>query len=141
MTYAEKLKDPRWQKKRLEIMGRDEFTCQICKDNSTTLHVHHKYYIYGNDPWDYEDNCFLTLCADCHESEEMQIKEYSKLLIDTFKKSEFMADDWREIAFGVKIANLAYPSFVVATLIKDLLMDKRLQDLVFDIITSKEYKL
>lgn len=141
MTYAEKLKDPRWQKKRLEIMQRDDFTCQVCKDNSTTLHIHHKFYIYGNDPWDYEDNCFLTLCADCHESEEMQIKEYSKLLIDTFKKSEFMADDWREIAFGVNYANLNYPSFVVASLVKDLLLNTKLQDIIFDLVTSKKYKL
>ncbi len=26
--YASKLKDPRWQKKRLEILQRDDFACQ-----------------------------------------------------------------------------------------------------------------
>lgn len=38
--YLEKLKDPRWQKRRLEIFQRDEFTCQVCFDTESTLHVH-----------------------------------------------------------------------------------------------------
>lgn len=29
MTYAEKLKDPRWQKKRLRILERDAFACHM----------------------------------------------------------------------------------------------------------------
>jgi hypothetical protein len=67
-TYTEKLKDPRWQRKRLEIMERDDFRCCECGDKDSTLNVHHLYYEKGNDPWDYA-NCFLKcLCASCHES-------------------------------------------------------------------------
>lgn len=69
MTYSEKLKDPRWQKKRLEIMQRDEFTCRECGDTKSTLHVHHVYYLNNRDPWDYEDENFMTLCSDCHYNE------------------------------------------------------------------------
>ena len=43
--YYEKFKDPRWQKKRLEVLQRDEFMCQICLDTSSTLHIHHRRYI------------------------------------------------------------------------------------------------
>ena len=32
MNYSEQLKSPKWQKKRLEIMQRDKFTCQLCGD-------------------------------------------------------------------------------------------------------------
>ena len=42
--YAEKFKDPRWQKKRLEILERDDFSCRVCYDASNTLHVHHCFY-------------------------------------------------------------------------------------------------
>jgi 5-methylcytosine-specific restriction endonuclease McrA len=35
-TYGDKLKDPRWQKRRLEIFKRDEWTCQQCGDTETT---------------------------------------------------------------------------------------------------------
>lgn len=69
-TYGEKLKDPRWQKKRLEIMERDKFTCQTCGDSNSELHVHHRLYERGKDPWDYPDENYVTLCAYCHQSIE-----------------------------------------------------------------------
>lgn len=66
-TYYEKLRSPQWQKKRLEIMQRDEFTCQQCFDKDTTLNVHHKNYTKGAEPWEYEDDNFITLCECCHK--------------------------------------------------------------------------
>lgn len=67
MSYAEKLKDPRWQKKRLEILQRDEWTCRYCGDKETTLHVHHDFYIPGEEPWEADEYFLITLCSDCHE--------------------------------------------------------------------------
>lgn len=64
MNYAEKLKDPRWQKKRLEVFQRDDFTCRYCQDKNTTLHVHHME--YAGNPWDVDINKLITLCEDCH---------------------------------------------------------------------------
>ncbi len=65
-NYSELLKDPRWQRKRLEIMQRDEFTCVMCDDKEHTLNVHHDEYIRGNMPWEYENSKLRTLCEDCH---------------------------------------------------------------------------
>jgi hypothetical protein len=65
-SYWEKLKDPRWQKMRLEVLQRDEFTCVRCGAKDKTLHVHHGYYEKGKDPWDYYDWTLYTLCEDCH---------------------------------------------------------------------------
>lgn len=31
------------------------------------LNVHHKYYIKGKLPWDYEDDALITLCESCHK--------------------------------------------------------------------------
>lgn len=73
MTYAEKLKDPRWQKKRLEVMQRDGFKCQMCGDTEQTLHVHHENYRKGAKPWDYELHELRCFCEDCHEKVEMNI--------------------------------------------------------------------
>lgn len=66
-TYWEKLKDPRWQKKRLEVLERDKFTCITCGDTESTLHVHHGYYEKGLEPWEYELNTLWTLCEECHK--------------------------------------------------------------------------
>jgi 5-methylcytosine-specific restriction endonuclease McrA len=72
MTYAEKLKDPRWQKKRLEVMERDQWKCKKCNCSKSTLQVHHKTYEYGIDPWDYQDINFITLCENCHKTVEYE---------------------------------------------------------------------
>lgn len=66
-TYSEKLRDPRWQRKRLEIMERDRFKCRLCGDESSTLNVHHLKYRKGRDPWDYNENYLVTTCETCHE--------------------------------------------------------------------------
>lgn len=47
-------------------MNRDKFACKLCKDSETTLHIHHKTYIEGNDPWEYSNNALVTLCEHCH---------------------------------------------------------------------------
>lgn len=68
-SYSEKLKHPKWQKKRLEILNRDKFTCQSCKAEDKTLHIHH--FQYDNvEPWEYENYKLITLCEKCHEHEE-----------------------------------------------------------------------
>lgn len=67
MTYLEKLKDPRWQKKRLEILERDKWTCASCGDKKSTLHVHHIFYLSKTEPWDVPSGLLITLCEDCHK--------------------------------------------------------------------------
>lgn len=69
-TYSEKLKDPRWQKLRLEVLERDGWACRNCGDKTETLHVHHTFYEFGKDPWDYDSASLWTLCEACHEEAE-----------------------------------------------------------------------
>jgi len=68
-TYSEKLKDPRWQKKRLEVLQRDDFCCLRCLDSESTLAVHHLFYIRGRNPWEYPMWSLETLCESCHDDE------------------------------------------------------------------------
>lgn len=67
VKYSEKLKDPRWQKKRLAILERDLWTCRWCGDKGTTLHVHHIFYLPGREPWNIPDGFLITLCERCHK--------------------------------------------------------------------------
>lgn len=73
MTYLEKLQHPKWQKKRLEVLSRDNFTCKFCSDKESTLHVHH--YKYNGNPWDANLDDLETLCCDCHALAEWAKKE------------------------------------------------------------------
>jgi hypothetical protein len=67
--YWEKLKDPRWQRKRLEKLEAAHWACDSCGDGEATLHVHHKQYFKGREPWEYELTQLSVLCESCHESE------------------------------------------------------------------------
>lgn len=74
MTYAEQLKNPKWQRKRLEILERDTFTCQICLDTEEQLQIHHKSYENGLKAWEYGNDRLTTLCATCHERLTFHLK-------------------------------------------------------------------
>jgi hypothetical protein len=65
------LKDPRWQKKRLEILNASNWTCDTCDATKKTLHVHHAWYEWGKEPWDYPNESLSCLCEDCHASAEL----------------------------------------------------------------------
>jgi hypothetical protein len=65
LPYWKKLQDPRWQKRRLEILQRDNFTCRACGSKDKTLHVHHDF--YQGDPWEAPGPWLHTLCWECHE--------------------------------------------------------------------------
>ena len=67
-NYSDLLKDPRWQKKRLEILNRDKFKCQCCGENNKTLHVHHWKEDYSIKPWESDVDDLITLCEDCHKA-------------------------------------------------------------------------
>lgn len=71
--YWKKLKDPRWQKKRLEVMERDGWECVMCGNKEDTLNVHHVVYRKGAEPWEYESKALKTLCEKCHKNVETSI--------------------------------------------------------------------
>jgi len=65
-AYSEKLKDPRWQKKRLQALELAKWKCEFCEDEKKTLHVHHGAYLKGLEPWGYPLSSLHCLCEDCH---------------------------------------------------------------------------
>lgn len=73
LTYRDKLSDPRWQRRRLEVFSRDGFACLCCGAKDKPLHAHHTFYEFGLDPWDYEAGDLLTLCKDCHQEVELTV--------------------------------------------------------------------
>ena len=79
-SYYEKLKDPRWQKKRLEILERAEFACEKCFCENETLHIHHGYYEKGLDPWEYDPKTLWSVCETCHkEAEKERLEVYKQI--------------------------------------------------------------
>lgn len=100
-TYAELLRSPLWQKKRLKIFERDNFTCQYCGSKERELQVHHRIYHKGVKPWEYDDSELITLCDRCHEVETDE-KNYH---YDTFKDICKLA---REIGLSEQFIGAAF---------------------------------
>ena len=94
--YSEKLKDPRWQKKRLEILERDGWTSKVCHDKKSTLHVHHLWY-EGKEPWEVSEDSLVTLCESCHEEETATRIELERGLLSTLKHAGLMGGDIAEL--------------------------------------------
>ncbi len=62
--YALKLKDPRWQRLRLKVFERDNFTCLLCHSEDKELQVHHT--LYKGEPWEAPIESLKTVCKSCH---------------------------------------------------------------------------
>ncbi len=103
MTYLEKLKNPRWQKMRLKILERDDWTCQACGNKEMTLNIHHRYYKAKTDPWDYPEESLLTLCEECHEIERIAYPEASAELMEACKE-KLLSGDVQSLAIGIHFA-------------------------------------
>ena len=65
-TKTDSYRDPRWQKKRLQVFERDGFKCVACGDVTSPLHAHH--ISYNGQPWETPIDEIQTLCEDCHSS-------------------------------------------------------------------------
>ena len=63
-SWSEQYKDPRWQKKRLELFEENQYTCVMCGQKEEQLHAHHVKYDYKKKVWEYDD--LLCLCDTCH---------------------------------------------------------------------------
>lgn len=101
-TYYEKLKDPRWQKKRLEVLNDADFTCLYCYSSDDTLNIHHVYYEKGLDPWDYDNSALWVLCESCH-------KEVAKLQKEMMIQLSFSHPHFFPFDFFERFYNLFDP--------------------------------
>lgn len=132
--YSDKYKDPRWQKKRLEIFERDKWTCSSCVDDSATLHVHHKIYLPKREPWDYPNELLITLCERCHESETNDMPIAEKFICESLKRN-FLSNDLMRMAEEIQTMELLHTSEVVASVygwaFRDPSVQRRLIDLYF----------
>lgn len=67
-------KSRKWQRKRIDILQRDNYECQWCKQQGkvvskydTTLIVHHVTELKDRPDLKMEDSNLITVCFNCHE--------------------------------------------------------------------------
>lgn len=133
MTYAETLKDPRWQRKRLEMLQSANFECNCCGANDKTLHVHHRQYFKGRMVWDYGSNELDVLCEDCHKEEHAYLDGLKTLLSEVGAHEAFALlagfhhhSDWVDadnISDGRDSNPLVYAAGFIAWMVQHLSID------------------
>jgi hypothetical protein len=97
-SYKEKLLDPRWQKRRLEILSRDDFKCCECGNDKNTLHVHHcGYSKQFRNPWEYPDGWLITLCKDCHKEETEYLDIIKENTLNVMSSYGFTTSDYNNL--------------------------------------------
>jgi hypothetical protein len=98
MTYAQKLKDPRWQKRRLHILEQRGWKCERCRDDKTTLHVHHKK--YRGQPWEALDHDLEVLCEPCHSGKHGKANSTKRFSV--YCAGKIGISDWRHRLFDLQ---------------------------------------
>jgi 5-methylcytosine-specific restriction endonuclease McrA len=98
MNYKEQLRDPRWQKQRLEIFNRDNWTCQRCNSSTKPLNIHHLVSRGWIKPWEYYNDELLTLCEECHEYESLNIERSIERLVYNVRTSGMLSDEINALA-------------------------------------------
>lgn len=88
MNYAQQIKHPNWQKKRLEVLEAHNFECENCGSKEEELHVHHPFYKRGAMIWQYETDELQSLCHKCHKDVHAKDEEIKQLLANrnTYKE-------------------------------------------------------
>jgi cytochrome c553 len=64
----------------------------------TTLAAHHRYYLHGQEPWEYPQAAFVTLCERCHQRETQERREAERQWLLAMRMAELYASNVREIA-------------------------------------------
>ena len=106
-SYSDKLRDPRWQRLRLLIFQRDNWTCQSCGCTENNLQVHHLKYLPGIEPWEYEPYFLVTYCEKCHETEHLIGDKISDSLLELIKSDKIFIKPMAQLT--ILIEN--YPPF------------------------------
>lgn len=130
IPYFQKLKDPRWQKLRLEVFNRDEFRCKNCGDDDKTLNVHH--ISYKGEPWDQHIDLLVTLCENCHKYESENIKINERELIKTLKEKGFMAQDIEDLSVFISEMEFIHCKYVQFSAIEWFIKKHSMKSIITD---------
>ena len=119
--YKEDLKSKNWQRRRLEVLSRDNFQCQSasCNRKCETLDVHHLFYLDYIKPWLYPTDLLITLCTTCHNKEHKCRTRHEQDLYTALLQKGFLFSDI------VALTTLIYTN---EYFLKDLIQDvKKIQ--------------
>ena len=90
-----------WKKKREQILKRDNYECQRCKENgefsNRKLQVHHKQELRDRPDLALKNSNLITLCGRCHSEihgKMSKMQKYNKEKNETKKEKLNIPERW-----------------------------------------------
>lgn len=110
--YKAQYDDPRWQKRRLDILNLRGWKCEHCESEVKTLNVHHAYYVPQREVWRYPNWALKCLCNECHKSvheENPGVTPWEHVFSELFKGCDpSEQDDVIDLAFELSRWNVTF---------------------------------
>ena len=121
IPYSSYLQSPQWQKMRLQILERDNFSCRSCANCEQTLHVHHCYYERGKKPWEYPESSLVTLCKDCHEIETGDFYTMKNFLSNKIASHGAMTTEFVRLGYAFEKGSIPHTPEVFFTALAEFI--------------------
>ncbi len=77
-SYAARLDNDNWRDFSREMRRTKGNFCQCCRMGDKVTQVHHVAYEMGREPWEYEADEVVILCADCHHRLHAQLNAFRR---------------------------------------------------------------
>ncbi len=107
-NYYEYMHSEAWSKRRLEVLKRDRFRCQMC-GTAKNLRVHHINYEHLGTDAELDD--LITLCDTCHkEVHEEDIKKKQAAKAEALKRAKSRHETLLKVALRVLSENSRNPT-------------------------------
>lgn len=136
-SQAKKLEGNAWKMRRLEILERDNYTCQYCGYRSEKYQIAH--HIDGN-PENNEDENLTTICQMCNLIEHAGQGCVVQGVVDLYKKSKFPQNDIIRITREMRDNGKSDEEIIKFLGLKvevPFMMDKSYLEKLFGFVTSR----
>lgn len=76
-SYGSKLGTPEWREFSRAIR-KDRNFCECCKMGDRGTQVHHLFYDFEREPWEYSGDEVVVLCSSCHKELHERLQDFRK---------------------------------------------------------------
>lgn len=78
-SYKQQVGSSQWRNFAAAVRSKRK-ACECCRRSDVELHVHHLFYDFKKNLWEYDDDEVIVLCRGCHEEIHEQLKKFRKFV-------------------------------------------------------------
>lgn len=122
-AYREKLQTKEWKSFSRSMKEQKGNSCEICKRGDMTTEVHHWFYDFDREPWQYMPDEVAVLCSECHREMHTQLRAFRKHVF-----SKMNAQQFRVLNGALKVGFESYEALTLVHAIGELVSTPSMVD-------------